>query len=228
MKRYSGIAIAVAWPDTLCKQAGAWYDLPLRWLGINKNYYYKVGHAAVVLVDIQTSICHYFDFGRYHSPFQYGRVRNKISDHDLEIKTPAIIENHRLVNFKEILLELFNNEACHGSGDLHASYCLIDFEAAYYTAIKMQTLSPIRYGPFLPNGTNCSRFVNSVILSGKPNVINRLLLFSPKTLSPTPFGNVRSLQNYTIVNEISNYITAVRVKTVKNKTFKSEAINSIS
>lgn len=228
MKEYNGIAIAIAWPETLCKQAGSWYDKPLKWFGINKDYYYKVGHAAIVLVDIQTKVCHYFDFGRYHSPFQHGRVRSYLSDHDLEIKTEAVIDNGKLTNFMEILIELFNNKSCHGSGDLHASYCSINFDSAYQMATQMQRVSPIKYGPFLPNGTNCSRFVNSVILSGKPNIINRILLFAPKTLSPTPIGNVRSLKNYLCIGEINNFTSTYKITNSQTKIFKHELSKSIS
>jgi len=42
MDRFTGFAIALAFPDTYCKQAGAWYDNLLNWLGIANNNYYKV------------------------------------------------------------------------------------------------------------------------------------------------------------------------------------------
>lgn len=197
---HNGIAIALAWPETLCKQAGAWYDKPLKWLGINKSNYYKVGHAAIVLINNENGDCHYFDFGRYHSPYQHGRVRSAYTDHDLEMKTKAIVlDNGKLKNYNEILLELFCNESCHGSGKLHASYCHVNFQHAYNKANEMQSVSPIPYGPFLPNGTNCSRFVNTIILAGRPEWFYRLVLASPKTLSPTPIGNVKALSNYSVM-----------------------------
>jgi len=43
----SGFAIVIAWPGTYCKQAGAWYDTITRFLGINKDYFYKAGHAPL-------------------------------------------------------------------------------------------------------------------------------------------------------------------------------------
>jgi len=200
---HNGIAITLAWPETLCKQAGAWYDKPLKWLGINKSNYYKVGHAAIVLINKENGDCHYFDFGRYHSPYQHGRVRSAFTDHDLEMNTKAIVsESGSLKNYNEILLELFNNESCHGSGKLHASYCHVNFDKAHKKANEMQSISPIPYGPFLPNGTNCSRFVNTVVLAGEPKWFYRLVLASPKTLSPTPIGNVKALSNYATVGLI--------------------------
>lgn len=226
---HNGIAIALAWPETLCKKAGAWYDAPLKWVGINKNNYYKVGHAAIVLVDSKTGTCHYFDFGRYHAPYQHGRVRSAITDHDLEIKTKALVsKNRELINYTEILLELFNNESCHGSGKLYASYCSINFENAFQQANEMQNSSPIPYGPFLPNGTNCSRFVNTILRSGKPSLSYRFILAYPKTLSPTPIGNIKALSNYSIVN--ANFINKeiYKPKFQSTKDLSYEASRSIS
>lgn len=194
---YTGFAISIAWPETLCKQAGAWYDSLMNVLGFNKNNFYKVGHAAVVIVEIETGYCYYFDFGRYHAPFGHGRVRDVETDHELQIISKAQISksNHELQNFKEILLELAENQACHGNGTLHASYTRINFNKAYSCAKRMQDLSPWKYGPFLLQGTNCSRFVRTIVLSGDPPLTDRLKLLIPLTISPSPIGNVKSLRN---------------------------------
>lgn len=226
---YSGIAIALAWPETLCKKAGAWYDVPLKWLRINKSNYYKVGHAAIVLINKETGDCHYFDFGRYHAPYQHGRVRSDYTDHDLEMKTKAIVSNEgQLKNYTEILLELFNNESCHGNGKLHASYCCINFHLAFEKANAMQSVSPIPYGPFLPQGTNCSRFVNTVILAGKPNWYYRLVLISPKTFSPTPISNVKALSNYSSVGVKSHTIELLKPKYNTTKSISYESSKCVS
>lgn len=213
----TGFAIALAWPQTYCKQAGAWYDSLMNLLGFAKDHYYKVGHAAVVLIDAEDGKCHYFDFGRYHAPFGYGRVRNEITDHDLKLPIKAIILEQSIVNFEEIIAFLSCNDACHGAGAVEASYCEIDFERAYQNALKMQAQSPIAYGPFIWQGTNCSRFVRTTILAGKPNLLNRLKLLFPLTISPTPSWNVRILSHpkspplyledayYGTFNEAKNY-----------------------
>src|SRR5690606_25903582 len=101
---HTGIAIALAWPETKCKQAGAWYDGLMNLLGISKENYYKVGHAAVVLIEAKTGNCLYFDFGRYHAPFGQGRVRDLETDHDLEIYTKAKFDNAgNFLNYEQIL-----------------------------------------------------------------------------------------------------------------------------
>ena len=120
----AGFAIAIAWPETYCKQPGYWYDRFTNLLGFSDNHYYKVGHAALVLINSETKKCHYFDFGRYITPFQHGRVRSEITEHGLKVNTLAQIskDGQRIENFNEILRELQLNHECHGEGALHASY----------------------------------------------------------------------------------------------------------
>jgi hypothetical protein len=197
MKRnsHNGFAIAIAWPETLCKQAGAWYDGLMSFLKFSQNNYYKVGHAAIILIPQEGEECHYFDFGRYHSPYGHGRVRDAETDHDLAIKTPAKTEGETLVNFEEILAEILGNPSCHGTGKIYASYCAVNFEKSYQKAKGMQEVSPFKYGPFLPKGTNCSRFVRTVVLAGKPKLGHSLKLIAPYSLSPSPKTNVDALTN---------------------------------
>ena len=190
----TGFVIALAWPDTYCKQAGAWYDGLMNFFGIAKNNYYKVGHAALVLVNGTSGDCHYYDFGRYHAPFGHGRVRNHETDFDLELSIKAQInEQNQIENFSSILKNIFKNPACHGTGKLCASYCSVDYAAALEKAEKMQFHSPHAYGPFVYSGTNCSRFVRTVILAGKPPLKYLFKLAFPITFSPTPSTNVEAL-----------------------------------
>ncbi len=197
----TGFAIALAWPATYCKEPGSWYDPVTRWLGISRNNYYRAGHAALVLIDREELKCHYFDFGRYHAPFQHGRVRGAITDHDLMMHTePRISADGRSIeNLDEILTELQHNAACHGEGPLHASYVRIDFARARDKVLAMQETGPIPYGPFVPGGSNCSRFVHTAIMAGKPawSDLFRLKFFMPFT--PTPLSNVHALQHRKVV-----------------------------
>lgn len=204
LNKYTGFAIALAWPETYCKQPGAWYDPFALLFGINKNNYYKVGHAALVLIDSEKLKAHYFDFGRYHAPYQHGRVRSAETDHDLEIKTTPAFTNdgERLENLREILFELQNNPACHGEGQLYASYCQINFETAYSKSKQLEEKSPIPYGPFKMNGSNCSRFVNTAIRAGKPNFRHWFGLNFKMPLTPTPMSNVNALENQLVLPKL--------------------------
>lgn len=194
---YTGFAIAIAWPETYCKQPGYWYDSVTNFFGITNNHYYKVGHAALVLVNYETKNCYYFDFGRYHTPFQHGRVRSEQTDPLLKMKTKAIISNDGNVieNHLKIITELQLNPECHGEGKLYSSYCKINFKEAFKKANKLQQLSPIPYGPFRFKGSNCSRFVRTALLGGKPSFKYRLKLNFLVFLTPTPLNNVNSLDN---------------------------------
>jgi hypothetical protein len=197
-------AIAIAWPETYCKQPGYWYDSITELLGFNKNHYYKAGHAALVLINSETKKCHYFDFGRYITPFQHGRVRSEITDHGLKVKTLAQVskDGQSIENFNEIVTELQLNHECHGEGALHASYATIKFEKAYQKVMQLQRRGPIQYGPFLYNGTNCSRFVNTSILSGKPQWNYAFMLKYFVLLTPTPLNNVNALPNKVVIPKL--------------------------
>ena len=190
-----GFAVAIAWPQTFCKQAGAWYDHLMNWMGINKSGYYQVGHAAVVLVESNTGRCHYFDFGRYHAPHGFGRVRNANTDHDLKVKTRAVVRENSIVNLREILAELLGNPSTHGTGHIFGSQIPIHFERAYQTAAALQDQDFIAYGPFKVGGTNCSRFVNKVLMAGCSGVKSKLALYFPWMLTPTPMWNLVALGN---------------------------------
>ncbi len=203
-KKHTGFAIAIAWPETWCKQSGAWYDGFISRLGISKHHYYKVGHAALVLIDDKTGRCRYFDFGRYHTPFQHGRVRSEKTDDGLEMKSRAKIsaDKKRILNYEEILSELQINAECHGEGAIHASYGRINFEKALAKAEDMQQQSPIKYGPFRYGGSNCSRFVNTAILAGNPSWAAVLKLNSAVPFTPMPLNNVNSFGNKAILPKL--------------------------
>ena len=191
---HNGIAIALAWPETFCKQAGSWYDHLMYMLGVNEKGYYKVGHAAIVLVDGASGLCHYFDFGRYHAPHGFGRVRSAKTDHDLIINTKAIIDENEIVNLDEILLELFNNPSTHGTGVIHGSQISVDFRKSFQLAMELQGKDFIQYGPFVSMGTNCSRFVNSILRASCAGLSAKIVLGLPWMLTPTPIWNLKALR----------------------------------
>lgn len=202
-KAYSGFAIALAWPQSYCRQAGAWYDPLMRLLGFNKGYFYQAGHAALVLIDKQEGECLYFDFGRYHTPIGYGRVRSNQSDPELKISCRARFSasGNRIMNLKQILDELQANDSCHGEGLLHASVTEIDFQSSLVKALEIQHACPMPYGPFVLEGSNCSRFVHSVILAGKPPLVSQLRLKYLLPVTPSPMSNVKALNQYMVRNK---------------------------
>jgi hypothetical protein len=203
----NGFAIPLAWPETSCKQAGAWYDNLLYKLGINRGGYYKVGHAALVLVDDKTASCRYFDFGRYHAPSGSGRVRSVETDHDLKIEIQATVsnDNTEIHNLEEILSTLYMNPSTHGTGAIFGTAARINYSKALNYAQQLQAKEIISYGPFIPKGTNCSRFVNSVIKAGEPVLSQRIKLMLPPMLTPTPMWNLRAIGNQVISVDLQGF-----------------------
>lgn len=204
MKTFTGIAIAIAWPEFLGKQPGTWYDTPMRWLGENKNFHYKVGHAALALVNTNTGKCYYFDCGRYHAPFQYGRIRDASTDHNLTIHTKAITDGDTIENISDVLNEVQMNKSCLGMGPLYASYCKVNFECAWAFIKQLQGNGIVHFGPFVTDGTNCCRFVRSVILAGIPTLKYKLKLNYLWLLKPMPITIVNYLSHKIIIPEIKN------------------------
>lgn len=206
------LAVLLAWPETYCKQAGAWYDPLMQMVGVNHAGYYKVGHAAIVMISKESGVCHYFDFGRYHSPNGYGRVRNQETDHELALSSRISFDsNGEPTNLQDVLDELEGKEACHGEGQLHAGLVSINFNSAYSKAKEMQDKEFIPYGPFTLNGSNCSRFVQVCAISGMSFSLNRLGLKYPLMLTPTPKWNAtitkRNLNRF--VEKAPNYETEI-------------------
>tara|TARA_B100001250_G_scaffold382803_1_gene376252 strand:- start:213 stop:860 length:648 start_codon:yes stop_codon:yes gene_type:complete len=177
--------ITLAWPEGMVAGSGGWYDKI-----ISKKGMYRVGHSAMILINSATKKTYYFDFGRYHTPKGFGRVRDAETDPDVAL-IDAEIKNKKLINLEELLLETSAMKATHGEGKMYASLLGgINFDNAFFTAKTIQQKGMVPYGPFTPQGTNCSRFVASVIKSSGISVIKKLRFKYPFCISPSPKRNV--------------------------------------
>tara|TARA_B100001250_G_scaffold160624_1_gene137994 strand:- start:8894 stop:9544 length:651 start_codon:yes stop_codon:yes gene_type:complete len=202
--------ITLAWPEGLCDPAGSWYDKFFA-----KNGKYRVGHSAIVLINSKTGNAHYFDFGRYHTPKGYGRVRDIETDGDLMI-TKAEIKNRKIINVEDILLDLSAMKSTHGEGTMYASILMeISFKKAFCYAKKTQEKGMLPYGPFVRKGTNCARFVSAVIESSGPSVIKKLRFRYPFCISPSPKRNVSITNHHYYIVRNNN------CKTVKKNKWKA-------
>ena len=199
-----GYAIPIAWPETFCKQAGSWYDGALRIVGACKNGYYKVGHAAIVLVDAETGDASYFDFGRYHTPPGFGRVRSASTDHDLKINSLVHFTVRGEPMIDGVLKELRDNPSCHGDGQLRAGIIEVDYSLAFNHIKEIQAKGIIAYGPFIYNGTNCSRFVRDIVLKSVTKKHTKLQLSFPWMLTPSPIWNVKVVGEYNLEEVLIN------------------------
>ena len=199
----------LAWPEGYVKAAGAWYD---KFFSINGKY--RVGHSAAVLINSKEGKAYYFDFGRYHTPKGYGRVRDEETDPDLTL--PSVdIKSDKIVNLNDILVFLSKLKSTHGEGRLYASLLSeVSFFDAYNYAKKLQNKGMVKYGPFVYGGTNCSRFTASLAISSLPPVFKKIRLRFPFTISPSPKRNVSILNNtyYVVDKENVKIISKSKLK----------------
>ena len=202
--------IVLAWPEGLVAKAGSWYDKLFA-----TNGKYRVGHSALVLVNARLNQLEYFDFGRYHTPTNFGRVRDKETDPDVILKTVAIITDNTIENIQAILLELAESKETHGEGKMFASILRnISFEKGYQYAKLIQDKGATAYGPLIRGGTNCSRFVAGVMRAANPDRYTNLRLKYPFCLSPSPKRNI-SIANhnyYVIENRVCQQIKKSFIK----------------
>lgn len=197
MSSEKGTIVPLAWPETGAIIEGKWYDTPMKWAGVVKNDMWPVGHAALLLIDHSNGEVHYMDFGRYHTPHQKGRVRDKFTDPDVTVYTKAVIKNDEVINIKEIFTELCTTVATHGEGYLKAGVKVIpSFKKAFKKAKDMQNKGAIYYGPIKAGGTNCSRFVAQVAAASDVGLRKKIMLKLPYTLSPSPSSNCYIINDY--------------------------------
>lgn len=218
MSNFNGMAIAIAWPEFTGKQPGSWYDAPMRWIGHNKNFQYKVGHASLILVDAISGNCSYFDCGRYHAPYQHGRIRDASTDANLKIHTKAKFTDNKITNINELLTEIQNNKTTFGVGPLYASYCPVNIDSSRSKIKELQSEDAIPFGPFVINGINCCRFVRNGILAGAPELKYHFKLRYLWPFKPMPITNVNFLSDKITIpensetNHHSNIYTKENVK----------------
>ncbi|GAA4268171.1 DUF6695 family protein [Hyunsoonleella aestuarii] len=188
----TGIILTLAYPDTIVMVSKEWFSPFLRYLGIGKKNYLRAGHAALVLINKETGILEYHDFGRYITPEPNGRVRGKDTDNELDFPLKAEIENDEIKNLNEILVFLGTNpKLTHGDGKLIASVCnAINYQKARTHICKMQSKHFIRYAAFIKDACNCARFVTDSLIASVTNGAIKQRLKNSKWFTPSTVGNV--------------------------------------
>ncbi|WP_027137131.1 DUF6695 family protein [Gaetbulibacter saemankumensis] len=188
----SGLILTLAYPETIVMVSKEWYSPFLRFVGIGKKNYLRAGHAALVLINKETGVLEYHDFGRYITPEPFGRVRGKHTDNELHFPIKAIIKNNEILNLDEILKFLaVHPKFTHGEGKLVASVCrAIDYEKGRAYITEMQNMHFIRYAAFKKNATNCARFVTDALIAGVTDKTIRKNLMKSKWFTPSTIGNV--------------------------------------
>ncbi|MFD1615478.1 DUF6695 family protein [Gelatiniphilus marinus] len=201
----SGIILTLAYPETIVMVSEEWFSPYLRFFGVGKKNYLRAGHAALVLIDKETSVLEYYDFGRYITPEPNGRVRGIDTDNELYIPLKAHLENNSIVNLKAILEFLATHpKLTHGQGKLIASVCnAVDYQKARTHIAKMQNKHFIRYAAFMKEACNCARFVTDTLIASVTDSKIKKTLESSKWFTPSTVGNVLLANTESMVYEVS-------------------------
>ncbi len=188
----TGIILTLAYPDTIVMVSEEWFSPYLRFIGVGKKNYLRAGHAALVLIDKETGVLEYHDFGRYITSEPSGRVRGSDTDNELHFPIKAEIENDEIKNLDTILKFLATHpKLTHGEGKLVASVCnVIDYKKARTHITKMQNKHFIRYAAFIKDACNCAHFVVDTLIASLTDSEIRKSLESSKWFTLSTVGNV--------------------------------------
>lgn len=188
----TGIILTLAYPETIVMVSKEWFSPFLRFFGVGKKNYLRAGHAALVLIDKQTGVLEYHDFGRYITPEPYGRVRGSETDNELHFPIKAEIKNDSITNLNDILKFLATHpKLTHGDGKMVASVCnVIDYKKARIHITEMQQKNFIRYAAFLNEACNCARFVTDALIASVTDSKIKKRLVRSKWFTPSTVGNV--------------------------------------
>ncbi|OEK09084.1 hypothetical protein A8C32_14465 [Flavivirga aquatica] len=201
----TGIVLTLAYPDTVVMVAEEWYSPLLRFVGIGKKDYLRAGHAALILIDKETGVLEYYDFGRYITPEPNGRVRGRDTDNELDFPIRAVIENNAIKNLNAILVFLATHpKLTHGEGKLLASVCnAVDYKKARTYITGMQEKHFIRYAAFVKKACNCARFVTDTLIASVVDSKMVKVLENSKWFTPSTVGNVLLANTEKQVYEVS-------------------------
>ncbi|WP_100613402.1 DUF6695 family protein [Confluentibacter citreus] len=188
----TGIILTLAYPETIVMVSKEWFSPYLRFLGVGKKNYLMAGHAALVLINKETCVLEYHDFGRYITSEPHGRVRGKDTDNELDFPLMARIKDGNIENLNEILEFLGTHpKLTHGDGKLVASVCnAIDYHKARTHITHMQEQHFIRYAAFIKNACNCARFVTDTLIASVTDLKIKKKLEISNWFTPSTVGNV--------------------------------------
>ncbi len=215
----TGIILTLAYPETIVRVPKEWYSPMLRFVGIGKKNYVRAGHAALVLIDKSSGILDYYDFGRYMTTEPHGRVRGKVTDHELDFPIEATINDGTIKNLEEILKFLSTHpKLTHGEGTMIASVCeCIDYQKASTYITNMQQKGFIKYAVFKKDASNCARFVTDTLIASVTDDRIVKQLKASKWFTPSTLGNVLIANTQELVFQVSEEGTIKPFKSTKHR-----------
>lgn len=230
MEKYDDIAIPIAWPNKTARGDEAWMAI-LKKVGLVKNLNFKVGHAAVVMVERNSGEARYYDYGRYLTPRGFGRARSVNSDPRLVINTRATFdENGKLSNLDAILEELSLKElATHGKGRLLCSLTEgVSFLKGTSFAEKIVESGPSLYGALAPGNNSCSRYVAQIIVAALPRRDPRIRpILYPEFIKASPTSNVvNGSSDYAVYSYENGFFEEIRMTRMQSVRFHFNQLSS--
>ncbi len=185
--------------------AREWYSPLLKYVGIGNKTHVRAGHAALVLIDKDSGVLEYHDFGRYITSEPHGRVRDKSTDPELDFPLKAKIDKDTISNLDEVLKFLGTNaKLTHGEGKLIASVCsAINYDVARATIDDFKAKGFMRYGAFIKGASNCARFVTSVLIDAVTDKNMKKRLVKSTRFTPSTIGNVILSDTEDFIYEVS-------------------------
>jgi len=191
-KENTGFILTLAYPDTIVSHAAEWYSPFLRFVGIGSKTSVRAGHAALVLINKETGVLEYHDFGRYITTEPNGRVRGSHTDNELHFPFKAKIKDDKILNLDVILKFLATKpKLTHGDGRLIASVCnKINYKKARTYITKEQERGFVYYAAFKKEASNCARFVTNSLIASLTDKEIKKDLESSKWFTPSTVGNV--------------------------------------
>ncbi|WP_299119666.1 DUF6695 family protein [uncultured Winogradskyella sp.] len=192
MLKNDAFILTLAYPETIVSHAEEWYSPFLRFLFVGSKKHVRAGHAALVLIEKETGVLEYNDFGRYITAAPNGRVRGRETDFELNFPIKAEIENDIIKNLEDILKFLATHpKLTHGDGHLYASVCnAINYDLARTHISEMQHRHFIRYAAFIKDACNCARFVTDTLIASVTDSKIKKKLQNSKWFTPSTIGNV--------------------------------------
>ena len=189
----NGVLIALAYPEEMVAVSPAWYNWFLERIGMVRDDRICAGHAALILINKETGILEYADFGRYITPQGMGRTRTIHTDPECFFNVKAKFDsNGSVINKDEIIQEVYANPTkTHGAGRLYASFCHdVNYEKAKKYIMNLNLKGSLNYDPFKKNASNCARFVFDTFMQGVVSRSRRFRLFMGNILTASPLGIV--------------------------------------
>lgn len=188
----TGFILTLGYPDTIVLVSEEWFSPYLRLVGVGKKDYLRAGHAALILINKETGVLEYHDFGRYITSEPNGRVRGSDTDNELHFPIIADIENDKIKNLDTILEFLATHpKLTHGEGKLVASVCSkVNYKLARKYITSMQDKHFVRYAAFVKDACNCARFVTDTLIASVTDSKMKKNLENSKWFTPSTVGNV--------------------------------------